>query len=78
MESLNVKRKNYFDECLKGFFSALILTVLCSIGLGVGQNLEERQWLGKFDWYGFLCIIMGAILGQTVQFLILVRIFNIA
>lgn len=73
----NVKTKNYFDECLKGIVCAFIGTILCAIGFGIGQNIEEREWLGKFDWYGFLCMMVGATIGQTLQFLILARIFNI-
>lgn len=74
---INVKRKNYFIECLKGVILAFVGTILCSLGFGVGQNLEERQWLGAFDWYGFLCIAIGGVFGQLLQFVLIAEIFNI-
>lgn len=76
MESFNFKNKNYLKECLMGMFIAFIGTILCAIGFGVGKNLEERQWLGAFDNYNFLCTLVGGVVGQLLQLIILCEIFN--
>lgn len=75
--SSNVKKKNYFKECLSGVISAFIGTLFCTIGYGIGTNLEERQWLGVFDWYGFLVILIGGLFGQTLQLLIITELLRL-
>lgn len=77
MEENNLKKKNYGYECLKGIITAFLGSILCTIGFGVGSNLEERQWLGKFDWYGFLVMLVGGIFGQTLQATIILECFGL-
>ena len=40
-----------------------------------GENEEERQWVGRFDWYGYICLLVGGVLGQTLQMIIITEIF---
>lgn len=77
MENFNLKKKNYVYECLMGILTAFLGTILCTIGFGMGGNLEERQWLGKFDWYGFLVMLIGGAFGQTLQAIIIFEILGI-
>lgn len=73
----NVRKKNYFRECLKGMVTAALFTIFCTIGYGLGANYEERQWLGKFDWYGYLVILVGGIFGQTLQAIIIFELLGL-
>lgn len=77
MEDYNFKEKNYVYECVTGIITAFLGSILCTIGFGIGQNLEERQWIGKFDWYGFLCTLVGGAFGQSLQLVIIFEILGI-
>lgn len=72
----NVKRKNYLNENLKGIVTGFLGSILCTLGFAFGQGIEEHQWLGKFDWYGFLCMMIGGVFGSALQFVIIAEIFN--
>lgn len=70
-------KKNYLKEWLVGIIVAFVFTIFGTMGYGLGQGLEERQWYGNFNWYSFLCLLTGGILGQILQALIILEILGL-
>lgn len=56
--------------------SAFLLTVLFAAGLAVGMEFKDRQWGGRFDWLDLLATVLGGLVGQALQLLVLWLIFK--
>ena len=41
------------------------------IGCAGGMEFKDRQWGGKWDWLDFAATLLGGLLGQAVQLLII-------
>ncbi len=54
-----------------GFILGLLLTFLCALGCAGGMEFKDRQWGGKWDWLDFAATLLGGLLGQAVQLLII-------
>lgn len=54
-----------------GFILGLLLTFLCALGCAGGMEFKDRQWGGKWDWLDFAATLLGGLLGQAVQVLII-------
>lgn len=50
---------------------ALILTILFVAGLAAGMEFKDKAWGGKWDWLDLLATILGGIVGQMLQLLII-------
>lgn len=50
---------------------AIILTILFVIGLAVGMEFKDKLYGNKWDWLDLLATILGGIIGQIVQLLII-------
>lgn len=54
-----------------GFILGLTLTFLCALGCAGGMEFKDRQWGGKWDWLDFAATLIGGIIGQALQLLII-------
>ena len=54
-----------------GFILGLTLTILCALGCAGGMEFKDRQWGGKWDWLDFAATLLGGLLGQAIQLLII-------
>lgn len=50
------------------------LTILCVIGVAFALEFKDKQWGGKWDWKDLVCTILGGLVGQGLQILLLVLI----
>lgn len=50
--------------------AALIGTFLFVLGLAAGMEFKDRQHGGKWDWLDFLATVLGGIVGQALQILL--------
>jgi hypothetical protein len=48
-----------------------VLTILCVLGTASGMEFKDRQWGGRWDWLDWLCTMLGGLLGQLVQIVII-------
>ena len=48
-----------------------VLTILCVIGLATGMELKDKLKGGVFDWLDWLATILGGLVGQALQLLII-------
>lgn len=51
--------------------SAFLFTILFAAGLAVGMEFKDKQYGGKWDWLDLIATIMGGIIGQLLQLLVI-------
>lgn len=49
----------------------IILTILFVLGLAVGMEFKDKLYSNKWDWLDLLATILGGIVGQIIQILII-------
>lgn len=47
--------------------AAFIGTILFAAGLAFGMEYKDKLWGGKFDWLDLLATIIGGLIGQALQ-----------
>ena len=50
---------------------ALVLTILCGIGVAGGMEFKDKQYGNKWDWLDWLATVLGGLVGQIIQLVIL-------
>ena len=50
---------------------AIILTILFVLGLATGMEFKDKLYSNKWDWLDLLATILGGIVGQIIQILII-------
>ena len=53
-----------------------LFTILCVIGVASGMEFKDKQYRGKWDWLDWIATIIGGIIGQLLQFLIIILLLN--
>jgi hypothetical protein len=48
----------------------VVFTILCVLGVATGMEFKDYQWCGKADWRDWVCTMLGGLVGQAVQVLI--------
>lgn len=48
-----------------------ILTILAVIGCAFGMEFKDRQHGGSFDWLDIAATILGGLIGQIIQLILL-------
>ena len=55
--------------------AALIGTILFSTGLAFGMEFKDKQYGGKFDWLDIAATMIGGLIGQVLQLIIILLIY---
>ena len=55
---------------------AIILTILFVLGLAVGMEFKDKLYSNKWDWLDLLATILGGIVGQIIQILIIYMVWQ--
>lgn len=45
-----------------------LFTILFVAGLATGMEFKDKQYGNKWDWLDWIATIIGGIMGQTIQF----------
>ena len=53
-----------------------VFTILCVLGVASGMEFKDKQWGGRWDWADWLCTMLGGVVGQIVQLLIIYWIWQ--
>ena len=69
-----ITESNRENHLLYAIPSAFIGTILFAIGLAIGMEFKDKQWGGKFDWLDLIATLIGGIIGQILQILIIILI----
>lgn len=65
---LESNRKKHFLYAIPIGFT---LTILAVIGCAFGLEFKDRQYNNKFDWLDLSATILGGIIGQSLQILLI-------
>lgn len=55
---------------------AIILTILFVLGLAIGMEFKDKLYSNKWDWLDLLATILGGIVGQIIQILIIYTVWQ--
>lgn len=56
---------------------AIVFTILCVLGVATALEFKDKQYGNKFDWLDWLATMIGGIIGQIIQILIFILIYQI-
>ena len=53
-----------------------IFTILCVLGVASGMEFKDKQWGGKWGWLDWTATMLGGLVGQALQVLLLYLILK--
>jgi hypothetical protein len=59
-----------------GFYAGLCGTVFAAIGAGLAAEYKDKQYSNIFDWLDVTATVIGGILGQIIQALLIFGIYK--
>ena len=71
-----ISESNRLKHLLYAIPIGLVFTILCVLGVASGMEFKDRQWGGKWDWLDWKATMLGGVIGQALQIIIL-YCFNI-
>lgn len=71
-----IKESNRWKHFLYAIPLAFILTVFAAIGCAGGMEFKDLQYGNRWDWLDFLATVLGGIVGQALQVLIIYLIIK--
>lgn len=66
-----LKESNRMKHFLCAMPIGAVFTILCVLGCAFGMEFKDKQWGGRFDWLDIAATMLGGLIGQTVQCLII-------
>ena len=54
----------------------MAFTLLCVLGCASGREFKDRQWGGRWDWLDWLATMLGGLVGQALQIVIVWAIWQ--
>ena len=71
-----ITESNRWKHLIGGFVLGLTLTFLCALGCAGGMEFKDRQWGGLWDWKDWLCTMLGGVVGQLLQIILIYFLVN--
>lgn len=69
-----INESNRIKHLLYAIPAGALLTILFAAGLAVGMEFKDRAYGGKWDWLDIAATLIGGIIGQVIQIVILTLI----
>lgn len=69
-----IKESNRPKHLLYAIPEGVLLTILFVAGLAAGMEFKDKQWGGKWDWLDIAATLIGGLIGQVIQILVLILI----
>lgn len=66
-----LKESNRLKHLVFAIPIAMVFTILCVLGVATGLELKDYQYGNKFDWLDWSATMIGGIIGQAIQLLII-------
>lgn len=68
------KESNRWKHFICAIPIGLIFTILCVLGIAIGMEFKDRQYGNIWDWKDFGFTLLGGLIGQIIQVLIILLI----
>ncbi|MDH6308048.1 hypothetical protein M2451_002567 [Dysgonomonas sp. PFB1-18] len=69
-----MKESNRMKHFLYAIPCSLLFTFFFSAGLAAGMEFKDKTWGGKWDWLDLTATLMGGLVGQIIQILLILMI----
>lgn len=56
---------------------AIVFTILCVLGVATALEFKDKQYGNIFDWLDWIATMTGGIIGQIIQILIFILIYQV-
>nr|DAQ75222.1 MAG TPA: putative periplasmic lipoprotein [Crassvirales sp.] len=56
---------------------AIVFTILCVLGVATALEFKDKQYGNIFDWLDWTATMIGGIIGQIIQILIFILIYQV-
>ena len=66
-----LKESNRMQHLLYAIPIGLVFTILAVIGCAFGMEFKDRQYENSFDWIDIAATLIGGIIGQVIQIIII-------
>ena len=66
-----LKESNRLKHLVFAIPIAMVFTILCVLGVATGLEFKDHQQGNKFDWLDWSATMIGGIIGQAIQLLII-------
>ena len=66
-----LKESNRMQHLLYAIPIGLVFTILAVIGCAFGMEFKDKQYGNKFDWLDIAATLIGGIIGQVIQIIII-------
>jgi len=53
----------------------VVFTILCVLGVATAMEFKDYKWGGKWDWKDWFCTMLGGLIGQLIQLVLVWAIF---
>lgn len=70
-----ITESNRLQHLKFAILPGMLLTILFVAGLAAGMEFKDKLNGGKFDWLDILATMLGGLVGQLIQVLIIIIIF---
>lgn len=67
-----LKESNRTKHLLYAIPIGFICTILAVLGCAFGMEFKDKQWGGKFDWLDIAATMIGGLIGQVLQIILIV------
>lgn len=69
-----LRESNREKHLLYAIPAAFIGTILFALGLALGMEFKDKCYGNKFDWLDIAATLIGGVIGQTAQILLILLI----
>lgn len=71
-----ITESNRMKHFLLAIPLGLVFTILCVLGCASGMEFKDTQWGGRWDWLDWIATMLGGLIGQALQALIVYLILR--
>lgn len=69
-----IKESNRQKHLLYAIPIGLVFTILAVLGCAFGMEFKDKQYGGKFDWLDIAATMIGGVIGQLIQIVLILLI----
>lgn len=69
-----LKESNREKHFLYAIPLGFLFTILCVIGVATGLEFKDKQYGNRWDWKDWWATILGGIIGQVIQIILILII----